>query len=98
MDLKEKSRRNRFKKSEISKLLYKQLYFNSSFNIKRKISFKFSEKQKDVYNTRIVRRCLVTNRSKGLVSKKFKMARYAFRSLALEGQIPGVFKNSNNGK
>jgi len=26
------------------------------------------------------------------------MARYAFRLLALEGKIPGVFKNSNNGK
>jgi len=70
MDLKEKNRRNRFKKSEVSKLLYKQLYSNSSFNIKRKISFKFSEKQKDVFSTRLVRRCLVTNRSKGLVSKK----------------------------
>jgi len=98
MDLKEINRRNRFKKSEVSKLLYKQLYSNSSFNIKRKISFKFSEKQKDVFSTRLVRRCLVTNRSKGLVSKKFKMARYAFRLLALEGKIPGVFKNSNNGK
>ena len=97
MNLKEKNRRNKFKKSEVSKLLYKQLYLNSSFNIKRRISFKFSEKNKDVHGSRIVNRCLMTDRSRGLVSKKFKMARYSFRLLALEGKIPGAFKSSDNG-
>jgi ribosomal protein S14 len=95
MNLKENNRRKSFKKSEISQLLYKQLYLNSSFNIKRKISFKFSEKKhKNIYGSFIINRCLITNRSKGLiVAKKFKMARYSFRLLALQGLIPGVFKS-----
>lgn len=94
MNLKEKKRRNKFKKSEISQLFYKQLYKNSSFNIKRKISLKFFEKHKDVYSSRIVNRCLLTNRSRGLVSRKFKMVRYPFRMSALKGQIPGLYKGS----
>ena len=92
MFLKEKKNRIKFKQSENSQLLYKQLYLNSSFNIKRRISLKFSEKPKDIYNSRAVNRCLVTNRSRGLVSIKFKLARYPFRMLALQGMIPGIFK------
>jgi len=94
MNLKEKKRRTKFKNSEISQLFYKQLYKNSSFNTKRKISFKFFEKEKDIYSTRMVNRCLLTDRSRGLISKKFKMARYPFRMLALKGQIPGLYKAS----
>lgn len=92
MDLKEKIRRKKFQDSEKFKLLYKQLYLNSSFNIKRKISLKFSKKQKDVHSSRIVNKCLLTGRARGIVSSKFKMARYPFRMLALKGLIPGVFK------
>jgi small subunit ribosomal protein S14 len=94
MNLKEKKRRNKFKNSEISQLFYKQLYKNSSFNIKRRISFKFAEKNKDIYKSRIVNRCLLTDRARGIVSRKFKMARYPFRILALKGKIPGVYKAS----
>jgi hypothetical protein len=47
MNLKEKKRRIQFKNSELSQLFYKQLYINSSYNVKRKISIKFSEKDKD---------------------------------------------------
>lgn len=94
MVLKEKIRRKKFNNSEQSKLLYKQLYKNSSFNIKRKISLKFSEKSKDVHSSRIVNRCLLTGRSRGIVLSKFKLARYPFRMLALKGFIPGVFKSS----
>jgi len=92
-NLKEKACRKKFKKSEISQLLYKQLYNNSSFNIKRKISLKFSKKKRDVFNTKLVNRCLLTNRSKG-VSRDFKMARYTFRMNCLRNKIPGVFKSS----
>jgi len=94
MNLKEFKRRNKFKNSEISQLLYKQLYRNSSFNIKRKISFKFAKKNKDIYSSRMVNRCLLTDRSRGLVSRKFKMARYPFRMLAIKGEIPGLVKKS----
>jgi len=92
MNLKEKRRRIKFVNSEISQSLYKQLYRNSSFNIKRRISLKFSKKNKDVYKTRLVNRCLITDRSKGLVSRRFKMSRYAFRMLALKEKLPGIYK------
>lgn len=94
MNLKEKKRRIKFQNSEISQLFYKQLYKNSSFNIQRKISFKFSEKDKDLYISRMVNRCLLTDRPRGLVSRTLKLARYPFRSLALKGKIPGVYKAS----
>ena len=94
MNLKEKKRRVKFKNSEVSQLLYKQLYKNSSFNIKRKLSLKFSEKNKDIYSSRIVNRCLLTDRSRGIISRKLKMARYPFRMLALKGHIPGIYKSS----
>jgi ribosomal protein S14 len=86
----EKRDRLSFKNSEKNQLLYKQLYKNSSYNIKRKISFKFFEKKKNIYFSQIVNRCLLTNRSKGLVSRKLKMARYPFRIKALLGAIPGL--------
>ena len=94
MNLKEKKRRLNYKNSEISQLFYKQLYKNSSFNIKRKISFKFFEKNKKIYYSQIVNRCILTNRSKGLVSRKLKMARYPFRIKALRGEIPGLHISS----
>lgn len=92
MNLKEKVNRKKFKNSEISQLLYKQLYSNSSFNIKRRISLKFIGKNKNTYSTRLVNRCLMNNRSKGVVSRRFKTSRYAFRILCLKGKIPGVYK------
>mgnify|MGYP000483233265 CR=1 FL=1 len=92
MRLKEKEYRNKLKKSEISRLLYKQLYINSSVNIKRKISLKFSKKLRDTHSVALVNRCIITNRSRGVFSRKFKLARYSFRMLALRGFIPGVFK------
>jgi ribosomal protein S14 len=92
MNLKEKTRRNKFNSSEISQRLYKQLYKNSSFNIKRKVSLKFNTKNKDIYKTRMVNRCLITDRSRGVVAKKFKISRYPFRMLALREKLPGVYK------
>lgn len=93
MVLKEQKNRNRFNKSELAQLMYKEVYNNSSFNIKRRVSLKFFEKGKSVYSSRYMNTCLLTGRSRG-VSRKFKMARYPFRILASKGLIPGVFKLS----
>ena len=99
MNLKEKISRKKFKDSEKFKLLYKQLYLNSSFNIKRKISLKFSKKEKDIHCSRVVNKCLLTGRARGVISSMFKMSRYPFRMLALKGFIPGLFKSSGkNGR
>lgn len=43
--------------------------------------------------TRVVSRCLLTGRAKG-VYQKFGLCRNKFRELALEGKIPGVTKAS----
>ena len=93
MSLKEQKKRTRFNKSELSQLMYKEVFCNSSFNIKRCVSLKFFEKDKNIYSSRIVNRCLLTNRSRG-VSRRFKMARYPFRIYASKGLIPGVKKTS----
>lgn len=42
---------------------------------------------------RVVSRCVLTGRSKG-VYRKFALSRIKFRELALEGKIPGVTKAS----
>lgn len=94
MNLRENYKRINFKNSEISQLFYKQLYKNSSYNVKRKISLKFFEKKKYIYFSQIGNRCLLTNRSRGIISRKLKMARYSFRMKALLGEIPGVYISS----
>lgn len=92
LELKEKVNRKKYKQSEISQLLYKQLYKNSSFNIKRKISLKFSSKKRNVFNTRFVNRCVVTGRGRGIISRDIKMSRYCFRLYCSSNKIPGIFK------
>jgi small subunit ribosomal protein S14 len=44
-------------------------------------------------STRVVVRCSMTGRGKG-VYRKFQLSRIKFRELALEGKIPGVTKAS----
>jgi small subunit ribosomal protein S14 len=45
------------------------------------------------YSSRIVRRCQLTGRSRG-VYRKFRISRIMLRKLALEGKIPGMRKAS----
>lgn len=45
------------------------------------------------YSSRIVRRCELTGRSRG-VYRKFRVSRIMLRKLALEGKIPGMRKAS----
>lgn len=45
------------------------------------------------FSTRIVRRCELTGRSRG-VYRKFRVSRIMLRKLALEGKIPGMRKAS----
>ncbi len=48
---------------------------------------------KPKFKVRAYTRCLVCGRSRA-VYKKFKLCRLCFRSMALEGKIPGVRKAS----
>ena len=45
------------------------------------------------FSTRIVRRCELTGRARG-VYRKFRISRIMLRKLALEGKIPGMRKSS----
>jgi len=50
-------------------------------------------KMKPKFAVRGVRRCDRCGRPRGVL-RKFRLCRICFRSLALEGQIPGVVKAS----
>ena len=45
------------------------------------------------FSTRIVRRCEITGRPRG-VYRKFRVSRIILRKLALEGKVPGMRKAS----
>lgn len=45
------------------------------------------------YSSRLVRRCELTGRARG-VYRKFRISRIKLRELALEGKIPGMRKAS----
>jgi small subunit ribosomal protein S14 len=45
------------------------------------------------FSTRIVRRCQLTGRARG-VYRKFRISRIMLRKLALQGKIPGMRKAS----
>jgi small subunit ribosomal protein S14 len=45
------------------------------------------------YSTRIVRRCEISGRSRG-VYRKFRVSRIVLRELALQGKVPGMRKAS----
>jgi small subunit ribosomal protein S14 len=49
--------------------------------------------RKPKFSTRIVRRCELSGRSRG-VYRKFRVSRIMLRKLALEGKIPGMRKAS----
>ncbi|MGA1869073.1 MAG: type Z 30S ribosomal protein S14 [bacterium] len=50
-------------------------------------------KRKPKYKTRHYNRCKLCGRPRGYL-RKFGMCRICFRSLALQGEIPGVIKAS----
>jgi len=58
---------------------------------KKSLIFKAHKKPK--FRVRTYTRCEVCGRSRS-VYRKFKLCRICFRSLALEGKIPGVRKAS----
>jgi small subunit ribosomal protein S14 len=50
-------------------------------------------KQKPKFKSRVVRRCEICGRVRA-VYRKFRICRICFRSMANQGQIPGVKKAS----
>lgn len=56
-------------------------------------AWKNKANQEPKFITRLVRRCQLCGRSRG-VYRKFKVCRICFRELAHKGQLPGVRKSS----
>jgi len=50
-------------------------------------------KRKQKFKVRVKNRCSLCGRSRAYI-REFDMCRICFRSLALQGQIPGVTKSS----
>ena len=50
-------------------------------------------KRKQKFNVRAKNRCSLCGRPRGYI-REFDMCRICFRTLALQGQIPGVTKSS----
>lgn len=91
--------RQKFKKFEMHYLLkyfiYKNILSHISYNaflLKKKnlIYFQIFKKKKKKFFTQIVRRCVLTNRSKSI--RPFKISRIAARELMGFGIIPGYSK------
>ena len=51
------------------------------------------ELKKPKFKIRLRNRCRICGRPRGFI-RKFRLCRLCFRSLALEGEIPGVIKSS----
>jgi small subunit ribosomal protein S14 len=58
-----------------------------------KTSLKIKAARPKKFGVREYNRCPLCGRPRGFL-RKFKMCRICFRTLALEGQIPGVIKSS----
>lgn len=100
LKFKDNKYRQIFKKFELhSKLkyfLYKNIlsFINTSNTIsvknKKLIYFQILKKKKKNYSTKLVRRCILTNRSKSF--RPFKVSRIVARELMGFGVIPGYTK------
>lgn len=86
--------RKKFQQNEIVNTSVKFLftnYFNKNKNINRCQDF-LNLKQKNYSKTKIVRRCILTNRSRGSI-RPFNVSRVKLRELFQFGIIPGYKKS-----
>ena len=95
--LKDLKKRNQFNKKEKQNLIKKFVFINSLSKLKTKkeksiFLFYYYNSLKCFSKTKIVKRCILTNRSRG-ISKKYNISRVALRELLQFGIIPG-FKKS----
>jgi ribosomal protein S14 len=88
-------RRNLFNKLEVKKLYYKYILSQDgeSLDVKYQAQKKLTKLSKNASKVRIKNRCIITGRSKA-VYRDFRLSRFMFRELALNGRLPGVKKAS----
>lgn len=93
--LKDKIRRQNFKKRNNINLILKYIINNEKFSskIRYKSLYFLRSLNKNDSITRLTNRCSITYRSKSTL-KKFGLSRLAFRKYALRGYLSGVKKSS----
>jgi ribosomal protein S14 len=85
-------------KNKIKYFVYKHILAYTSYNFilnststtKKLILYKILKKKKKKFSTQLIRRCILTNRSKSF--RPFKMSRIVVRELMGFGIIPGYTK------
>jgi small subunit ribosomal protein S14 len=88
-------RRKLVNQLETKRLIYKFILLqpNESIETKYDIQKKLIELPKNSSKIRIKNRCMITGRGKA-VYRDFRLSRFMFRQLALEGRLPGIRKAS----
>jgi len=89
------------KRKRLVEKYYKQREFlkkrrkdkNISIDERIKSQFQLSKLPRDSSKSRLTRRCSLTGRSRS-VYRKFGISRIMFRSMALNGLLPGITKSS----
>lgn len=93
--IKDKFRRNLYKKLEKQRLVLLSIYKDMSLpnKLRMKAYYQLKNLPKNGSISRMQTRCLITNRSRSIY-KKYKISRLVFRRLALKGELVGVRKSS----
>lgn len=91
--IKEKKKRNLFKKYELKRLLLKSIIYNLNLkqNIREYIFLILNNFTKNTSKTQMRNRCIITNRSRFLFID-YKISRLEFKRLVVLGKLTGVYR------
>lgn len=93
--VKDKKKRQLFKKKEKKNIVLKSLYFNEYLNKGLRLHAKYDLHKTNSLSSKISIRnnCVVTGR-KNSIFKKYKLSRIQLKDLILKGDIPGFIKTN----
>jgi len=94
--LKDLKKRNKYNFFEKQNLIKKFIFINYLIKLKSKknkifFTFYYYKLLKKISKTKIVKRCIITNRNRG-ISNKYNISRIALREFIHFGVIPGFKK------
>lgn len=78
------------KRKELKKIILDE---TANDNDRYEASVKLQKLPRNGAPVRVVKRCVLTGRSRGVLTK-FGLSRIKFRELALKGHLPGITKSS----
>lgn len=91
--IRDKKRRELFKKYEFRRLILKSLLCNEllSFTEKNCIRYLLNKMPKNSSGVRIRNRCILTGRGRGVI-RKYRLSRIMLKKYCLLGYVPGIVK------